>query len=103
MNAALDLDEQVIRFIERSRKEDGGVYWTRVIGGFTAVEGADIEAALARLHDAGRVCFVGREKTSRRVFLTDVVSARPSRLDHEGMNRLLASLDDDGYDVTATT
>ncbi|MFE3860948.1 hypothetical protein ACFXPT_10965 [Streptomyces goshikiensis] len=64
-----DLETQVLQKIQRDRKEDGGIYWTRVVGGFLGVEGREVEAALDRLHGQGRVRLVGREKTQRRVFL----------------------------------
>ncbi|MFJ3927947.1 hypothetical protein [Streptomyces sp. NPDC090022] len=64
-----DLEDRVVRYIERTRKEDGGIYWTRVVGGFLGIDGREIEAALDRLHEQGRVKLVGREKTMRRVYL----------------------------------
>ncbi|WP_040907059.1 hypothetical protein [Streptomyces griseoflavus] len=66
-----DLETRVLLYVRNHHKEDGGLYLTRVIGGFNDVESIYIEAALARLHEAGRIRIVGREKTSQRVFLAD--------------------------------
>ncbi|MGW4710033.1 hypothetical protein ACWEOX_19010 [Streptomyces sp. NPDC004314] len=63
------MENQVLQKIQRDRKEDGGIYWTRVVGGFLGVDGREVEAALDRLNQQGRVTYVGREKTQRRVFL----------------------------------
>ncbi|MEV5015389.1 hypothetical protein ACIGW1_18460 [Streptomyces sp. NPDC053780] len=100
MSTALDLEARVILYIRNHRKEDGGLFLTRVIGGFNDVEAIWVESALARLHDQGRIRIVGREKTSQRVFL-EASGERPRRLDPETADHVLSDLEDDGYDVTA--
>ncbi|WP_148315157.1 hypothetical protein [Streptomyces sp. CCM_MD2014] len=64
-----ELETRVLLYVRNHRKEDGGLYLTRVIGGFNDVETSWVEAALARLLEAGRIRIVGREKTYQRVFL----------------------------------
>ncbi|MFI6061195.1 hypothetical protein [Streptomyces sp. NPDC051286] len=72
MTTAPDLETRVLDFIRNNRREDGGIYLSRVVGGFNVeVETAEIEAALTRLHDQGRIQRVGREKTMQRIFLAD--------------------------------
>ncbi|MET9350166.1 hypothetical protein [Streptomyces termitum] len=64
-----DLEAQVLRYIADARKEDGGIYLTRIIGHFIGVEPWEVETALAKLHHGRLVRIVGREKTLQRVFL----------------------------------
>ncbi|MEU5341275.1 hypothetical protein AB0H18_10645 [Streptomyces sp. NPDC020766] len=68
--AVTDLETRVLNYIRNHRKEDGGIYLTRVIGGFNDVETADVEAVVTRLRTQGRVFTHGREKTAQRVFLS---------------------------------
>ncbi|MFC8464786.1 hypothetical protein [Streptomyces sp. NPDC057250] len=100
--SATDLEDRVLTVIERHRQEDGGINWTVIVGKFNGGETSDVEAALSNLHEQGCVRYVGRERTSRRVFLTEA-SERPRRLDHETADRVLSGLYDDGYDVAAAS
>ncbi|MEU6706880.1 hypothetical protein [Streptomyces wuyuanensis] len=69
----MTLDTKVLNYIRNHCKEDGGIYLTRVIGGFNDLDTGEVEAVLTRLQGQGRIRRVGREKTAQRVFLTEPV------------------------------